>query len=191
MVDGFSDEAEQDDIPENRYKNVATSSRERLSTLNKHNLEVKSVFDTNTLTKSVNLSQKPFNMSQISVILVGASGVLGAPLLDELVKQRNGFKRIAILATPDRAAKFDDSGVEVVVGSLTESKSYEGQFHLTSTFQFHLGPPQRLTMCRVHTRHLRSRQRPDGPPTCHDRCRHRGWSQTLLRLRMELRHRTA
>jgi uncharacterized protein YbjT (DUF2867 family) len=77
-------------------------------------------------------------MSSISVLLVGASGALGGTLLNELIRQRNNFKRIAILATPDRAAKFNDNGVEVVAGLLTESKSYEGQSCRLSLSSLHL-----------------------------------------------------
>lgn len=68
-------------------------------------------------------------MADISVLLIGASGILGKPLLDELVHQRGQFKRVAILTTPDRAAKFNElAGVEVVVGSLFEGNSYQGRF---------------------------------------------------------------
>jgi uncharacterized protein YbjT (DUF2867 family) len=64
----------------------------------------------------------------LQVLLIGASGALGKPLLDELLRQRPQFKRVAILTTPDRASKFDKSGVEVVAGSLYEAKSYQGGF---------------------------------------------------------------
>ena len=67
-------------------------------------------------------------MSDLSVLLVGASGVLGKPLLDELVRQKSHFQRLAILTTPDRAHKFDGSDVEVVIGSLYEAESYRGSF---------------------------------------------------------------
>lgn len=67
-------------------------------------------------------------MADVSVLLIGASGILGKPLLAELVHQRSQFKRVAILTTPGRAAKFNDAaGVEVVVGSLFDGKSYQGQ----------------------------------------------------------------
>lgn len=65
-------------------------------------------------------------MAGVSVLLVGASGVLGKPLLDEVIRQKDNFQRVAILATPERAAKFDNSGVEVVVGSLYDPRSYKG-----------------------------------------------------------------
>ncbi|OAP60956.1 hypothetical protein AYL99_05958 [Fonsecaea erecta] len=71
-------------------------------------------------------------MADISVLVIGASGAFGKPLMDELVRQRHQFKRIAILATPERASKFSDSGVEVVVGSFYEVKSYRGFTHVIS-----------------------------------------------------------
>ncbi|KIX92229.1 uncharacterized protein Z520_12110 [Fonsecaea multimorphosa CBS 102226] len=71
-------------------------------------------------------------MADVSVLLIGASGALGKPLLDELIRQRHQFKRIAILATPERANKFSNVGVEVVVGSFFEVKSYQGFTHVIS-----------------------------------------------------------
>ncbi|EXJ71632.1 uncharacterized protein A1O5_05440 [Cladophialophora psammophila CBS 110553] len=71
-------------------------------------------------------------MADISVLLIGASGALGKPLMDELIRQRDQFKRIAILATPDRATKFSNSDVEVVIGSFYEAKSYQGFTHVIS-----------------------------------------------------------
>ncbi len=66
------------------------------------------------------------NMSDISVLLIGATGVLGKPLLQELTRQKQQFRRIAILTTPERAAKFKNSEVEIVQGSLYDAKSYQG-----------------------------------------------------------------
>ncbi|KIW31733.1 uncharacterized protein PV07_03331 [Cladophialophora immunda] len=71
-------------------------------------------------------------MADVSILLIGASGALGKPLLDELIRQRHQFKRIAVLATPDRASKFSNSGVEVVVGSFFDAKSYQGFTHVIS-----------------------------------------------------------
>jgi len=69
-------------------------------------------------------------MADISVLLIGASGALGKPLLDELLRQKSHFKRVAILTTPERAYKFSNTEVEVVVGSLYEAKSYQGFTHV-------------------------------------------------------------
>jgi hypothetical protein len=76
----------------------------------------------------------------VSVLLIGAGGALGQPLLQELIRQRDSFKTVAILAaTSERAEKFEwakQEGVKVVLGSFLEPKSYEGrhcrQSHPTS-----------------------------------------------------------
>ncbi|KAK4501736.1 hypothetical protein PRZ48_007545 [Zasmidium cellare] len=65
-----------------------------------------------------------------SVLLVGAGGVWGRPLLDQFIKQKSSFKRIAILARDENhAEKFSDAksqGVEIVLGSFLDSASYKG-----------------------------------------------------------------
>lgn len=66
------------------------------------------------------------NMPVISVLLIGASGALGKPLLDELLRQRHFFERVAILTTPDRASKFKDIDVEVIAKALTDAEAYQG-----------------------------------------------------------------
>lgn len=66
----------------------------------------------------------------VSVLLIGAGGALGQPLLQELIRQKEAFKTVAILASsPDRAEKFSwvkEKGVNIVVGSFSDAKSYEG-----------------------------------------------------------------
>ncbi|KIV79332.1 hypothetical protein PV11_06898 [Exophiala sideris] len=71
-------------------------------------------------------------MTDNSVLLIGASGALGKPLLEELVRQKEQFGRVAILATPDRAPKFRDLDVEVIAGSLYNPVSYRGFSHVIS-----------------------------------------------------------
>ncbi|KAF2121038.1 hypothetical protein BDV96DRAFT_641674 [Lophiotrema nucula] len=71
-------------------------------------------------------------MATISLLLVGATGVLGKPILDELVRQKTSFARIAILTTPERAHKFEHETAEVVVGSLYDPLSYNGFTHVIS-----------------------------------------------------------
>ncbi|KAJ6517979.1 hypothetical protein C8R47DRAFT_960115 [Mycena vitilis] len=64
-----------------------------------------------------------------SVLLIGASGSLGAPLVKEFQKQRARFARVAILADPAKAHKFaevQENGIDLVVGSFLDSKSYQG-----------------------------------------------------------------
>ncbi|KAJ6582861.1 hypothetical protein DFH09DRAFT_1029235 [Mycena vulgaris] len=64
-----------------------------------------------------------------SVLIIGASGSLGRPLVAEFQKQKSRFARVAILSDPAKAHKFADAqknGIEVVLGSFLDSKSYEG-----------------------------------------------------------------
>ena len=77
----------------------------------------------------------------VSVLIIGAGGALGQPLLQELISQKAAFKTIAILAAnPERADKFEEArakGVKIVIGSFLDSKSYEGRFirSKSSTFR--------------------------------------------------------
>ncbi|KAF8142730.1 hypothetical protein K438DRAFT_1994641 [Mycena galopus ATCC 62051] len=64
-----------------------------------------------------------------SVIIIGASGTVGRPLVQEFLKNKTGFGRIAVLADPTKVSRFTDvqsQGVEVVVGSFLEANSYKG-----------------------------------------------------------------
>jgi hypothetical protein len=67
----------------------------------------------------------------VSVLLIGAGGVLGQPLLQELIRQKDAFKTIGVLATTsEKVEKFSwvkEKGVKVVEGSFLESKSNEGR----------------------------------------------------------------
>jgi hypothetical protein len=54
-------------------------------------------------------------ISAVSVLLIGASGAFGQPLLHEFIRQKSAFKRIAILAANARK-----DGIEVIVGSFLE-----------------------------------------------------------------------
>jgi FlaA1/EpsC-like NDP-sugar epimerase len=66
----------------------------------------------------------------ISVLLVGAGGAFGQPLLEEFIRQKTAFKSIGLLSsTEKKVAKYAwaaKQGVKVVVGSFLQSKSYEG-----------------------------------------------------------------
>lgn len=66
-------------------------------------------------------------MPGMSVLLIGASGALGKPLLDELLRQKRHFSRLAILTASDRASKFDGTGVDIITTSFYDSKTYQGQ----------------------------------------------------------------
>ncbi|KAJ7888507.1 hypothetical protein B0H13DRAFT_1627071 [Mycena leptocephala] len=64
-----------------------------------------------------------------SVVIIGASGTVGRPLVQEFLKNKTGFGRIAVLADPTKVSRFTDvqsQGVEVVVGSFLEANSYKG-----------------------------------------------------------------
>lgn len=64
-----------------------------------------------------------------AVIVVGASGNLGPFIVQELLRQKDKFSRIAILSAPEKKGKFDTaakSGVDIVLGSYKEAKSFQG-----------------------------------------------------------------
>ncbi|KAJ6572635.1 hypothetical protein B0H10DRAFT_2168683 [Mycena sp. CBHHK59/15] len=64
-----------------------------------------------------------------SVLIIGASGSLGRPLVEEFQRQKSRFNRVAILSDPDKGYKFADvnkNEIEVVMGSFLDSNSYKG-----------------------------------------------------------------
>ncbi|TAQ86018.1 hypothetical protein B7494_g5677 [Chlorociboria aeruginascens] len=66
-----------------------------------------------------------------SVLLVGASGSAGVPLVAEFQKQRSKFSRVGILADPSRLEKFqhlnnESSGIEIIAGSFLDPSAYSG-----------------------------------------------------------------
>lgn len=73
-------------------------------------------------------------MYSISVLLIGAGGAFGQPLLQEFIRQRCSFKRIAVLAANEekatKLAATREDGVEVVMGSFREAPSYAGAYLL-------------------------------------------------------------
>lgn len=70
-------------------------------------------------------------MSDLSVLLIGAGGAWGTPLVEEFIEQSLSFKRIAILARDDKHAqkfsKAKERGIDIVSGSFLDASSYEGQ----------------------------------------------------------------
>ena len=66
----------------------------------------------------------------VSVLLIGAGGAFGRPLLQELIKQKDSFENITILApNEEKAAKFasaQEAGIAVRTGSFLEPTSYKG-----------------------------------------------------------------
>ena len=64
-----------------------------------------------------------------SVLLIGASGAFGRPLVEEFIKQLAKFDKVGILADPSKVSKFAgvaSRGVHVVPGSFVDPKSYTG-----------------------------------------------------------------
>ncbi|KAF7374268.1 NAD(P)-binding protein [Mycena sanguinolenta] len=64
-----------------------------------------------------------------SVLLIGASGALGRPLVEEFQRQRARFGRVAILSDPAKVDKFKEvqkNGIEVISGSFLDFKCYQG-----------------------------------------------------------------
>ncbi|KAM0447857.1 hypothetical protein ACHAO4_008601 [Trichoderma viride] len=64
-----------------------------------------------------------------SVLVIGAGGAFGRPLMEEFIKQKASFSRVAILSDPAKVSKFSDftaRGIEVISGSYLDPKSYEG-----------------------------------------------------------------
>lgn len=50
--------------------------------------------------------------------------------MEEFIKHKASFSRVAILSDPAKVSKFSDfaaQGIEVISGSFLNSKSYEGQ----------------------------------------------------------------
>jgi uncharacterized protein YbjT (DUF2867 family) len=65
-----------------------------------------------------------------SVLVIGAGGAFGRPLIEEFINQKSKFSRIGILSDPAKVSKFSDfaaRGVEVISGSYLIPKSYEGK----------------------------------------------------------------
>ena len=130
-----------------------------------------------------------FLLMSISVLIIGASGAFGQPLLQEFIRQKSSFKTIAVLAaTPQKAENYawaSEKGVKVVTGSFLDPKSYEGvRSAAPRQDSRHL---QHLQLNRIQPFDFRSRQSPPPPPTCNDRSRRHSRSHAFPPLRMELR----
>ncbi|KAJ6555940.1 hypothetical protein B0H19DRAFT_137879 [Mycena capillaripes] len=64
-----------------------------------------------------------------AVLIIGASGLVGRPLVQEFLKNKTKFARIGVLADPAKVSRFAEvkvQGVEVIVGSYLEASSYKG-----------------------------------------------------------------
>jgi hypothetical protein len=72
------------------------------------------------------MSVKP---SSTSVLLIGAGGAFGKPLVEEFISQKAKFAKIGILSDPAKVQKFQEArenGVEIVSGSYLDPNSYHG-----------------------------------------------------------------
>ena len=64
-----------------------------------------------------------------SVLLIGASGAFGRPLVEEFITQREKFGKIGVLADPSKVPKFETlstRGVHIVSGSFVDPTVYGG-----------------------------------------------------------------
>jgi NmrA-like family len=72
-------------------------------------------------------------MSNQSVLLIGASGYIGRFVAQEFLAQNSKFARVAILADASKVDKFAEissQGMEIVVGSFLDPKSFKGKLIL-------------------------------------------------------------
>ncbi|KAL6699496.1 hypothetical protein J3F84DRAFT_404545 [Trichoderma pleuroticola] len=68
-------------------------------------------------------------MSKPFVIIIGASGNVGRPLLEEFLSKADQFSKIGVLSSPSSAHKFENEkarGIDVVVGSFADPACYRG-----------------------------------------------------------------
>src|SRR5258708_6076682 len=68
-------------------------------------------------------------MSYPSVLIIGASGYIGVPLVVEFLRQKASFARIAILTEVSKKEKFanvQEQGLELIFGSFTTPSSFKG-----------------------------------------------------------------
>jgi uncharacterized protein YbjT (DUF2867 family) len=75
-------------------------------------------------------------MSGPAVLLIGGSGYVGGAVSQEFLAQKSKFRTIAVLAAPEKVDKFNDvesQGMQVVVGSSTDSSLYQGE-HMSKYF---------------------------------------------------------
>jgi hypothetical protein len=75
-------------------------------------------------------------MGKPSVLLIGGSGAIGKPLLDELKRQEALLLRLAVLTAPSRSIRFAKDDVEVITGSFYDQTTYKGQLDYEESQQF-------------------------------------------------------
>ncbi len=65
-----------------------------------------------------------------NVLVVGGGGNFGCLVMDEFIKQKSSFGRVAIFADPamkDKFAQFDKNSIDVVVGSYFDPGAYKDE----------------------------------------------------------------
>lgn len=80
-------------------------------------------------------------MTSPSVLVVGASGAFGQPLVEEFLRQKSKFNKIGVLARPGTEHKYPDAqakGLTVIVGSMLDVNSYKGAHHSSHNSHYYL-----------------------------------------------------
>jgi uncharacterized protein YbjT (DUF2867 family) len=101
------------------------------------------------------------------VLLFGATGVIGKPILDQLVEAKSSFEKIGIFTSPGTADKKRDEldklrgeGIDVVVGDVNDEedvkKAYQGRFKRVDSS---IWRPSADVNAALQTPHFRSQQR--------------------------------
>ncbi len=88
-----------------------------------------------------------------SLLIIGATGVIGKYITKEIIKAKTSFGRIAILTSENtiqrKSSEIDDlrrSGAEVVVGDITKEEDVKRAYHGLSCFYL-------LVKCLIYSRH--------------------------------------
>jgi hypothetical protein len=74
-------------------------------------------------------------MSKPSVLLIGGSGAIGKPLLDELKRQKASLLRLAVLTAPPRSTKFTKDDIEIITSSFYDHTTYKGKLNYDTSLQ--------------------------------------------------------
>jgi uncharacterized protein YbjT (DUF2867 family) len=70
-----------------------------------------------------------FEVMAPSILLIGASGSFGRPLVEEFITQLDKFDKVGVLADPSKLSKFAEvasRGIKVVPGAFDDPKAYNG-----------------------------------------------------------------
>ncbi len=88
-----------------------------------------------------------------SLLIIGATGVIGKYITEEIIKAKSCFGRIAILTSENtiqkKTSKIDElrrSGAEVLVGDITKEEDVKRAYHGLACFYL-------LIECLIYARH--------------------------------------